>query len=81
VLTSISDAIAAHPGADFDIDTAAIVRAVYGTDTASKSQRVAILRVLRRLPSGPLPGANGWYIVRRRNRPAWVSVARTRFVA
>ncbi len=75
VLSCISDAIAAHPGADFDLDTAAIVRAVYGGDAPTKSQRVAELRVLRRLPNGPLPGANGWYIIRNRNRRAWSLLA------
>jgi hypothetical protein len=75
VLVCISDAIAAHPGADFDLDTATIVRGVYGTDTASKSQRVAVLRVLRCLPNGPLPGADGWYVVRHRNRRAWALLA------
>jgi hypothetical protein len=75
VLGFISDAIAAHPGVDFDLTTADVVRGVYGTDTASKSQRVAILRVLRRLPSGPLAGAGGWYWVRSRNRRSWTLLA------
>jgi hypothetical protein len=75
VLRFIETEILAHPGMDFDIDTAAIVRAVYATDTATKARRVAVLRVLKLLPNGALPGANGWYIVRRRNRRAWTLVA------
>jgi hypothetical protein len=75
VLACISDAIATHPGADFDMTTADVVRAVYGTDRASKSQRVAVLRVLRRLPNGPLPGVAGWYWVRHGNRRAWSLLA------
>jgi hypothetical protein len=75
VLRFIETEILAHPGMDFDLTTAAIVRSVYGADTATKSQRVAVLRVLRRLPNGPLPGAAGWYWIRKRNRRGWSLLA------
>jgi hypothetical protein len=75
VLTCISDAIVAHGNNDFDLTTGAIVKAVYGTEAPSKSQRVAVLRVLRRLPNGPLPGAAGWYWVRHSNRRGWALLA------
>jgi hypothetical protein len=75
VLSCISDAIVAHGANDFDLDTADIVKAVYGCEAPSKARRVAVLRVLRRLPNGPLPGAAGWYVVRHRNRRAWSLLA------
>lgn len=75
VLTCISDAIVAHGHNDFDLTTGDIVRSIYGVEVPTKPKRVAVLRVLRRLPNGPLPGANGWYIVRHRNRRSWALLA------
>jgi hypothetical protein len=75
VLGVISDAIVAHGTNDFDLTTADIVRSVYGVEAPTKAQRVGVLRVLRRLPNGPLPGAASWYLVRHRNRRSWSLLA------